>query len=105
MAGLHRISTAHDDAKDSGVLMLPIRKDDVSKLRDESNGTPYGDGNFAALEVDEAGYLRVKLPASGAAVSEAPTIEDLLTEQNSLLRRLVLAMELFHGTEISDPQM
>lgn len=104
MAGEHRIGTAHDDDRDHGVLLLPVRKDDLSKLVNEPDGkTPYGDGKFAALEVDERGYLRVKLPSDGTAISAAPTVEELLTEQNSLLRRLVLAMEMIHGNKIPDP--
>ena len=36
-------------------------------------------------------------------VGETPSMEDLMTEQNSILRRVLLALELLHGNEIPDP--
>ena len=66
-------------------------------------GTPYGHGKYAVLEVDKDGYLRVKLPAGGAAISAAPSIEDLLSQLVSLNRRILLGMEMQLGTEIPDP--
>ena len=105
MIGAHRVGTAHDEARDAGVLVLPIRKDDVTKNRNEPDGldNPYADGDFAVLEVDERGFLRVRVKDDQLKIASSPSVEELLEVQNSLLRRVVLALEMLHETSLDDP--
>lgn len=99
MAGLHQVDTPHDEDKDQGTLVLVVRKD-----TDGDALLATADGRFAALTVTKDGYLRVDVPATGIELAEAPTVESLLEETNSLLRRLVLGLELLHGKSIPDPR-
>lgn len=100
MAGLHRADTEYNGTRDTGVLIFAVRKDDLATVESERFAD---DGNFHPFVVDADGYLRVNVPTAGVKVSEAPSVQELLEQTNSLLRRLVLAMEMVHGTEIPDP--
>lgn len=100
MAGLHQVNTQHDADKDHGVLVLVVRKDTLPAFPDVDSD----DNDFMPLTLDANGYLRVNVPVDGVKVSGSPSVEDLLEETNSLLRRLVLSMELLQGHPVPDPR-
>lgn len=101
----HVTGGEHQDG-DRGALIFGVRKDEATK-RTEIDGLANEEGQYTALEVDEEGYLRVRLKASdsetAASIVKTPSLEDALKETNSLLRRLTLAAELYLGYEVPDP--
>ena len=99
MAGLHQVDTPHDADADTGTLVLVVRKDAESAADIAS-----ADGRFAPLSVTTEGFLRVDVPEAGVRLERTPTVESLLAETNSLLRRLVLAVEIMTGQTLNDPQ-
>ena len=103
---VHRVGQSYEsEQKNLGSLVLVIRRDTSEVGKEASDFSIAADnGDYTALTVDKLGYLRVNVPAAGVVVSEARTIEDRLEEMNSLLRRVVLALEMLHGTRIEDPQ-
>ena len=105
---MEQVNTTHVEGKKVvGEVWLVVRRDtdlDESRARADAADARLGDdGKYSPLSVDRLGYLRVALPGAGSKVSGAPSLEELLTETNSLLRRLALAAEIAHGTEIPDP--
>lgn len=93
---MHKVGTSHDTAKDVGQLVLPVRKDELTKIGELNYGTKsdYGEGKFAALEVDEFGYLRVRLLRDGVNITNAPTIQEQLTRLNQSLEEIVFQLQL-----------
>lgn len=92
------------DARTPGTLLLAIRKDDARSVAT-------ADGNLTLLQVDDLGYLRVRLPSAAEAAAEGlgtsevsvPALVQRLDNVASLLRRLVLAQELALKMPIPDP--
>ena len=99
MAGLHQVDTPHDADNDRGTLVLVVRKDAESAADIAS-----ADGRFAPLTVTTEGFLRVDVPTGGIEVARTATVESLLAETNSLLRQLVLGMQILTGQKIDDPK-
>ena len=101
----HQLGRAYDSAQRViGQLVLVIRKDAAATGTDPDDLSLVDDSDFSSLTVDKLGYLRVRTPPSGVPVSEVLTLEERLDETNSLLRRLVLAMEMIHDQPLADPQ-
>jgi len=100
----HELGKVFDaNGRTVGTLCLVIRKDDPSVGKEGDDYSLVDDGDFAAATVNEKGFLRVDVPKAGIPILEALTVQERLDETNSLLRRLVLAMEILHGMKIEDP--
>lgn len=94
---------------------LPIQPDDsvlgfadIASVVDYLVSAPPGSGQLGIAVVGTDGATKREISGSAIIsgnvdVAESPSLEDLMTEQNSILRRVLLALEMLHGSKIPDP--